>query len=367
MVRGAGSCLGAGREVPPVFEFHWPWAALLLPLPLLVPWIGHWFWPERAERREETLEGQRVTLLHPQISALEAAFVARRPRPRLAGWLYRALLYLLWIALVFALMRPQWMTPYTEISSPGYDLMIAVDASHSMEALDFTVDGRPVNRMSVVRGVMGRFIEGREGDRIGLVVFGSQAFMLSPLSLDRLAVRQALDGIVPSVAGPATALGDAIALGVVKLRERPEGSRVMIVIADGDNNAGRFAPAEAAMVARQHGVRIYVVGVGSEQEQIPILEEGVVRYRGDLTMDEGTLKEIAAVTGGAYFRATDTRALEEISTRISQLEKTEAETRTAYLPKPLYRWPLGIALLALLGLGLFPEGRKRFMGRLASD
>ncbi|MCG6896140.1 MAG: VWA domain-containing protein [Thiocapsa sp.] len=346
-----------------MFEFHWPWAALLLPVPLLLPWL----WPARVQRREETLEGQRVTLLHPHLLSLQAAFTARRPRPRLAGWVYRALLYLLWIALVVALMRPQWLTPHTEISTPGYDLMIAMDASHSMEALDFTVDGRPVNRMSVVRGVMGRFIEGREGDRVGLIVFGSQAFVLSPLSLDRLAVRQALDGIVPSVAGAATALGDAIALGVVKLRERPEGSRVMIVIADGDNNAGRFVPGEAAALARLHGVRIYVIGVGSEQDRIPILEEGVVRYRDDLTMDEGTLKRIAELTGGAYFRATDTGALEEISTRISQLEKTEAQTRTAYLPRPLYRWPLGIALLALLGLGLFPEGRKRFVGRLASD
>ncbi|WP_296806482.1 VWA domain-containing protein, partial [Thiocapsa sp.] len=246
---------------------------------------------------------------------------------------------------------------------PGYDLMITVDASHSMEALDFTVDGRPVNRMSVVRGVMGRFIEGRSGDRVGLVVFGSQAFVLSPLSLDRLAVRQLLDGIVPSIAGPATALGDAIALGVVKLRERPEGSRVMIVLADGDNNAGRFAPSEAATVARQNGVRVYVIGVGSKQASIPILEEGMVRYRDDLTMDEGALEEIAELTGGAYFRATDTRALEEISARIGQLEKTEAETRTAYLPQPLYRWPLGLALIALLGLGVFPEGRKRFVGR----
>jgi Ca-activated chloride channel family protein len=347
-----------------VFEFHWPWAALLLPLPLILPWL----WPVRAQGREEpTLEGQRVTLLHPQISALQAAFTARRPGLRLTGWLYRALLYLLWMALVVALMRPQWLTPYTEISTPGYDLMIAVDASHSMEALDFTVEGRPVNRMSVVRGVMGRFVEGRDGDRVGLVVFGSQAFVLSPLSLDRLAVRQLLDGIVPSIAGPATALGDAIALGVLRLRERPEGSRVMIVIADGDNNAGHFAPSEAASMARLHGVRVYVIGVGSTKEQIPILEEGVVRYRDDLTMDEGTLQEIAEATGGAYFRATDTRALEEISTRVSQLEKTEAETRTAYLPQPLYRWPLGVALLALLGLGLFPEGRKRFLGRLASD
>jgi Ca-activated chloride channel family protein len=332
--------------------------AVLLPLPILLAWL----WPPPAARTADALEGRRVTLLHPQLQALEAAFTTRRPRPRLSGWLYRTLAALLWIALVLALMRPQWLTPYTEISTPGYDLMIAVDASHSMEALDFTVEGRPVNRMSVVRGVMGRFIDGRDGDRVGLIVFGSQAFVLSPLSLDRLAVRQVLEGIVPSIAGPATALGDAIALGVVKLRERPEGSRVMIVIADGDNNAGRFVPTESAVLARRAGVRIYVVGVGSEQEQIPILEEGVVRYRDDLTMDEGTLQTIADTTGGAYFRATDTRALEEISRRISQLEKTEAETRTAYLPRSLHRWPLAVALLALLALGLLPEGRKRVLG-----
>lgn len=345
-----------------MFEFHWPWAGLLLPLPWILPYL----WPERRALREETLEGQRETLLHPRLDELRSAFSVRRPRLQLAGWLYRALLYLLWIALVVALMRPQWLTPYTEVSTPGYDLMIAVDGSHSMEALDFSVEGRQVNRMAVVKGVMGRFIDKREGDRVGLILFGSQAFILSPLSLDRHAVHQLLDGVVPSIAGPATALGDAIALGVGKLRERPEGSRVMIVIADGDNNAGSFSPKEAALLARATGTRIYVIGVGSKQKDIPIFEDGQVRYRDDLTMDEATLREIASLTGGGYFRATDTSALEEISSRIGQLEKTEAEARTAFLPKPLFRWPLGIALLALLALGLFPEGRKRYVRRLAS-
>ncbi len=340
-----------------MFEFHWPWAALLLPLPLLIPYL----WPEPAEPVEEDLEGQRQTLLHPRLDALEAAYRTRRPRLQLGGWVHLALLYLLWAALVFALMRPQWLTPYTEISSPGYDIMLAVDTSHSMDALDFTVGGRQVTRMQVVKGVMGRFVDQREGDRIGLIIFGSRAFMLSPLSMDRNAVRQLLDGVVASIAGQGTALGDAIALGVKKLRERPPQSRVMILIADGDNSAGGFAPVEAARLARAMGVRIYVIGVGSKQERIPIFEEGTVKYRDDLTMDEETLQQIADITGGAYFRATDTRALEAISERVGQLEKTEAESRTAFLPEPLYRWPLALALLALLALGLFPEGRKRFV------
>jgi Ca-activated chloride channel family protein len=340
-----------------MFEFHWPWAAILLPLPLVLPYL----WPKPAAHEEDQLEGQRQTLLHPRLDALQDAYQTRRLRRQLGGWVYKSLLGLLWIALVVALMRPQWLTPYTEVSTPGYDLMLTVDASHSMDALDFTVGGRQVTRMQVVKGVMGRFIDSREGDRIGLIVFGSQAFVLSPLSMDRNAVHQLLDGVVSSIAGQGTALGDAIALGVKKLRERPPQSRVMILIADGDSTHGSFAPVEAARLARMAGVRIYVIGVGSKQKQIPIYEDGGIKYRDDLTMNEDTLQEVAQTTGGAYFRATDTSALEEISQRVSELEKTQAEARTAFLPEPLFRWPLAVALAALLGLGLFPEGRKRFV------
>jgi Ca-activated chloride channel family protein len=284
----------------------------------------------------------------------------------LAGWIHKTLLFLLWAGLVVAMMRPEWLTPHTEVSTPGYDLMLSVDASHSMDALDFTVEGRQVTRMAVVKGVMGRFVDSREGDRTGLIIFGSQAYILSPLTVDRLAVRQLLDGVVPGIAGQGTALGDAIALAGKKLRDRPPGSRVLILITDGDNTSGGFAPVEAAQVARAMGVRIYAIGVGSTQKSIPIYEDGVIKYRDDLGMEESTMQEVAKITGGAYFRATDTNALEEIAKRIGQLEKTQAETRTAFLPEPLYRWPLGIAVAALLALGLFPEGRKRFVSRTAS-
>ena len=351
------------------FEFAWPWFGLLLPLPFLLPWLFARLWPRNRDSdaaAQLQAAGQRITLLHPQLEALENAYQTGRPSPDLASGLNRLLLYLLWAALVLALMRPQWLVPHTEVSTPGYDLMLAVDASHSMDALDFSDRGQQVNRMQVVKGVMGRFIDERAGDRIGLIIFGSEAFVLSPLTIDRYAVRQLLDGVVPSIAGGSTALGDAIALGVKKLRQRPEGSRVMILIADGDNTAGSFQPLEAAGLARLAGIRIYVIGVGSKQARIPILHQGKIEYWDDLTMDEETLQQIAEITGGAYFRATNTRALQEISERVGELEKTESETRTVFLPEPLYRWPLAVALLALLLLGLFPEGRGRAIRRASN-
>ncbi len=340
-----------------MFEFHWPWMAFALPLPLL----ARLFWPRFVRPdQERPTEGQRTTLLHPALERLRHSFQGRRPRSAIAGRLHALVLTLLWIALTLAVMRPQWLEPHTEIQSAGYDLMLAIDTSRSMTALDFSRGGRPVSRMAVVKGVMGQLIQKRQGDRVGLVIFGDQAFVQSPLTLDRRAVRRILDDIVPGMAGNATAMGDAIGLSVKKLRERPAGSRVLLLVTDGENTAGLIPPLEAARLAAQEGVRIYTIGVGSNKQEVMIQgSDGQYRPEGDIGMDEESLKQIARVTGGAYFRATNTRALEEISRRIDALEKTEAERRTVLIPRPLYRWPLGVALLLFLLLGLFPEGRMR--------
>ncbi|MCF1184290.1 VWA domain-containing protein [Marichromatium gracile] len=334
-----------------MLEFHWPWAALALPLPWLLPRLLRRRTGSSPTPPRSTTPGLR----HPHPERLRAAFAAGGDGTGSAARLDRLLWLLLWLALVAALTRPQWLTPHTEISTPGYDLMLAVDASHSMAALDLG-DGRQLDRMQVVRTVMDRFVAGRGGDRVGLILFGAQAFVLAPLTLDRTAIRQQLADLVPGIAGAATALGDAIALGTLKLRERPAGSRVLLLIADGDNNAGGFDPREAARLAAQNGIRIHVIGVGSQQQRIPIREEGQIRYRDDLTMDEETLRAIAALTGGDYFRATDGDALARISAQIDGLEKTASEARTLYLPQPLYRWPLLLALAALLALGIRDRG-----------
>ncbi|MDJ0805546.1 MAG: VWA domain-containing protein [Gammaproteobacteria bacterium] len=340
-----------------MFEFHWPWMALLLLLPLLV----RYFWPQPVGTQNELTEGRQTTLLHPSLTHLEESFRIHKPKQALASRLYKWLLGLLWICLVLALMRPQWLEPYTENRTAGYDLMLAVDASHSMNALDFTLKGQQVSRMQVVKGVVGKFIEGRQGDRIGLVIFGSQAYVLSPLSFDRRAVNSLLSSVIPRIAGDGTAMGDALGLGVKKLRERPEGSRVMLLIADGENTAGIIPPLKAAQLAAREGIRIYSIGVGSNRTEVPIMENGRIIYRDDLGFNEEVMREIAETSGGAYFRGTDTEALEQIYQRIDELEKTEAESRTVFIPSPLYHWPLGVGLLCLLAMGLFPEGRKRIL------
>jgi Ca-activated chloride channel family protein len=338
-----------------MFEFHWPWMALLLLAPLLI----RLYWPRPSREQHESVEGAQTTLLHPSLPHLQNAFKVRQPRQTLSARLHRWLLYLLWLALVLALMRPQWLEPYTENRTAGYDLMIAVDASHSMNALDFSLDDKQVSRMQVVKGVVSKFIEGRKGDRIGLVVFGSRAYVLSPLTYDRKAVSSLLSEVIPRIAGDGTAIGDALGLGVKKLRERPQGSRVLLLIADGENTAGAIPPLKAAQLAAQEGIRIYSIGVGSDKKRVPILENGRIITRSDLGFNEAAMRDIAQSADGAYFRATDTEALEKIYQHIDELEKTEAESRTVFIPQPLYHWPLSIALLLLLALGIYPEGRQR--------
>jgi len=340
-----------------MFEFLWPYMVLLLPLPLLV----RLFWPRFVRPGQEIpSEGQRTTLLHPALTRLETSFKTHRPRTAIAGKLQALLLALLWTALTLTAMRPQLLEPHTEIKSEGYDLMLSIDTSRSMTALDFSSEGRPVSRMAVVKGVMGKFIENRPGDRVGLVIFGNQAFVQSPLTLDLRAARQILDQIEPGMAGNATAMGDAIGLSVKKLRERPEGSRVLLLVTDGENTAGLIPPMDAARLARREGIRIYAIGVGSNQKEVMIRSsDGQYRSESDIGLNEEALQHIAESTGGAYFRATNTSALEEISERINALEKTEADSHTVLIPYPLYRWPLAAALLMLLLLGLFPEGRIR--------
>jgi Ca-activated chloride channel family protein len=326
----------------------------LLPLPWLIWRLGR---EGRAEVVDQAQTDQAI-LLYPHLQQLQTAFSAAPPTLPPSQRLRSALLWLTWLALVGAMMRPQWLVPHTEMKSRGYDLMLAVDVSRSMGALDFTVDGNPVSRMAVIKGVAGRFIEQRKGDRLGLILFGDEAIVQAPLTLDTEVVRSLLDNAEPGMAGNATAIGDAIGLAVKKLRERPAESRVLVLVTDGENTAGSLPPIEAAQLANDNNIRIYAIGVGTKG-LVPFPEQGEITMQ-HMEIDEELLKEVAQITGGDYFRATDTHALEEIYKHINALEKTEAETRSLMVPHPLYRWPLGAAMLALLMLaGLASGGKQR--------
>lgn len=334
-----------------MFEFQWPWLAVLLPLPLLV-WR---LWPRPVSAGEQQQSDQAV-LLHPAIARLRHAYGAASPRLPVGLFAHAALLVIAWAGLVIALMGPQKVESFDEVTSRGYDLVVAVDTSRSMGALDFTLDGRPVSRMAVIKGVLGNFIRGRQGDRVGLIVFGDEAVVQAPLTLDVGMVSGMLDAAEPGMVGNSTAIGDAIGVAVKKLRERPEQSRILVLVTDGENTAGSLPPTEAVRLAVHYNVRIYTVGVGTKG-LVPFSEGGRMRYE-RMPIDEDLLREVAGATGGAYFRATDTRALEAIYQRIDALEKTEAESRSVMIPKPLYRWPLGVALLALLALALLSIRRQ---------
>lgn len=325
-----------------MIDFASPWFALLLPLPWLV---ARWL-PGRAG--EEGALGSGPALLHPALGRLEMAFSWSAPASGVSATVRQLLAGLLWASLVVTLMRPQWLEWQTEVTGRGYDLVLAVDASRSMEALDFTVDGRPVSRMAVVKGVVGRFITQRQGDRLGLVIFGDSAYLLSPLTVDNHAVRTLLENVEPRMAGDATAIGDAIALAVKKLRERPEGSRVLVLLTDGENTSGSLPPLEAARLAAHYGVRVYAVAVGSKGKA-PIMQDGRMVYE-DMPIDEDLLRRIAEMSQGAFFRATDTQALKAIYAKIDSLEKTESEAHGTYVPRPLFRWPLALGLLTMLWL-----------------
>lgn len=327
-----------------MFSFAWPWMIALLALPFLVRFLV----PQA--RKESASSAPQIYF--PYIDRLKASFTGQRQGKRI-GRTNVLLLGLIWLGLTCALMGPQMVDQFTDLQSKGYDLMLAVDLSGSMNALDYAKGGAQVSRLEVVKSVVSDFISRRQGDRVGLVLFGSKAYLHVPLTLDTLSVRNMLDNTMVGEAGDTTAIGDAIALAVQNLRERPEKSRVIILLTDGGDNASIIPPLAAANLAQQYGIRIYTIGVGS-QGLVPIPGEfGQIVLR-EFDLDEGLLKNIANITGGSYFRAADTQALQNIYAQINKLERTQAGARSYIIRRPLYRYPLGGALIMLLLLSLLP-------------
>ncbi|MGH8551014.1 MAG: vWA domain-containing protein [Methylococcales bacterium] len=314
-----------------MFEFAWPWSFLLLPLP----------WLLRVMVPPAVIE---------ESAALKVPFFYEFKNPRssqrhtgLKPWQF-ILALLIWCLLVLAGARPQWLGEAIPQSVSGRDLLMAVDLSGSMQEKDFLLGDTPIDRLSATKRVASQFIERRAGDRIGLILFGDQAYLQAPLTFDRATVATFLEEAVIGLAGGETAIGDAIGLAVKRLRNNPSNQRVLILLTDGANTAGLVSPLKAAELAADEGLKIYTIGIGAD-EMIVRDFFGSRRVNPSADLDEKTLTSIAAQTGGRYFRARDTRELETIYDFLDLLEPVEKDQQY-YRPEiALYYWPLGLALI----------------------
>lgn len=333
-----------------MFHFYSPWLALLLPLPILLRWLL----PALSKEKR----GEAAKICFPAVHRLKNVFPTSQAIKNRNNSIFFSLLLLIWILLIVALMQPENVDQFRQVKNKGYDLMLAVDISASMQALDFSTQDKLISRLDVTKDVVGNFIKGRQGDRLGLILFGQNAYLHVPLTLDTDSVSRMLNDAVQGMAGNATAIGDAIGMGVRTLRERPANSRVLILLTDGDDNASSIPPLEAAKLAKQYGIRIYTIGIG-KKGLVPFPNQLGGYGMGEVSMDEELLKEIAKETGGQYFSATNRKMLASIYAKIDELEKSEANEILFLIRKPLYQYPLSLSLIILLVLTLFQLSRKR--------
>ena len=252
--------------------------------------------------------------------------------------------------LIIALARPQEGHKSTEILSVGVDIMLALDTSGSMRALDFIEEEKRVTRLTVVKGVVSKFIENRPTDRIGMVVFGEQAYTQCPLTLDQGILQTFLSKLEIGMAGDSTAIGSAVGIAVKRLKDLDSASKIIILLTDGRNNAGTLAPIQAAQTAKTFGIKIYTIGVGTKGKA-PFLVNSIFGQRyvyQEVDIDETTLTEISEITGGQYFRATDLESLQNIYKQIDEMEKSEVKVIDHSEYKELFHYFLVPGLMFLL-------------------
>ncbi|MBC8286976.1 MAG: VWA domain-containing protein [Nitrospinae bacterium] len=320
------------------FQFQNPWLLLfLLALPLLA----------------FQLRKDYQTTVH--FSSLAVLKSLRPSRVDLYAGLPVIIRFLVLALLIIALARPQEGHKSTEILSVGVDIMLALDTSGSMRALDFIEEEKRITRLTVVKGVVSKFIENRPNDRIGMVVFGEQAYTQCPLTLDQGILQSFLSKLEIGMAGDSTAIGSAIGIAVKRLKDLESTSKVIILLTDGRNNAGALAPLQAAQTAKTFGIKIHTIGVGTKGKA-PFLVNSIFGQRyvyQVVDIDETTLTEISKITGGQYFRATDLESLKNIYKRIDKMEKSEVKVIDHSEYKEMFHYFLvpGLILL-LLEIGL---------------
>ena len=321
----------------------WPWVLCLFPIPIAYRLLRH---------------PKQTTMLALRAPAL-AAIVETRNIERHSSrkkLMLLALLYTCWISTLLALARPVWVGEPVSLPTSGRDILLAVDISGSMEREDMQLGGKLVNRLVAVKGVVGDFVLERDGDRLGLILFGEKAYLQTPLTFDRRTMQSLLYEAEIGFAGQGTAIGDAIGIGIKRLQDRPDNHRVMILLTDGANNSGELDPLKAADLAARSNVKIYTIGIGGER-----LEEwgffGQTTTNPSADLDESTLTDIARKTGGQYFRARDPIELSTIYERLNELEPIDQSAETIRPIASLFHWPLGLSFLSALIL-FVSNGKK---------
>lgn len=330
-----------------------PWIFVLLPLPLLALLLP------RARRQQAAV---RVPFFD-QLQRMEHSHSIALGRRK-----FRLLyLFLIWVCLLCAGANPIWWGDPVTLPTSGRDILLAVDISGSMKIEDMELQGQRVERITAVKAVLKDFIQRRRGDRLGLVLFGTQAYIQAPLTFDRDTVSRFLREAQIGFAGEQqTAIGDAIGLSVKRLRERPGDRHVMVLLTDGANNGGEVKPVPAAKLAAEDHIVIYTVGVGADELVIPGPFGGRFGSRTvnpSRDLDEATLQEVADITGGQYFRARNPKQLEAIYQLLDELEPVEDDVKTYRPQKSLFYWPLGAALLLALSgvVAALISGRRSFL------
>jgi Ca-activated chloride channel family protein len=323
----------------------WPWLLLLVLLPLIVKWrkpggqsvaapvlpVGHWL----SDLPGVSRRGNAVPL-----------------------W-QQLLLFLMWTLLVIALARPQHVGEQVQMPVSGRDLMLVVDISPSMDEQDMVLQGRSINRLQAVKRVLDDFISRRQGDRLGLILFGTEPYVQAPLTFDLETVRTLMREAGLGMAGRATAIGDAVGLATKRLRDRPQDQRVVVLLTDGANTAGEITPDKATEIAAAASIRLYTIGIGAES----MVQRGLLgsrRVNPSRDLDENLLTRMAQQTGGEYFRARSLPELELIYESIDQLEPIELEGKFYRPVTELYVWPAGLAVLLWLALFLVRHGHELF-------
>ncbi len=333
-----------------MIQLEWLWAFALLPLPLLLRYLI------------PTAKSQQDAALHVPFIEDFQTIDSRTLRSKQSPWPL-LLAALAWLCLVLAAARPQWIGEPIELPTSGRDLMLAVDLSGSMDTADFKLSGRVVNRLKATQAIAGEFIQHRVGDRVGLILFGEQAYLQTPLTFDRETVRTLLYEAAIGLAGQATAIGDAIGLMVKRLGDKADVKQVMILLTDGANTAGEVSPIKAAELAAEKGLKIYTIGIGADEMIVQSLF-GRQRVNPSADLDEKTLTTIAEKTGGQYFRARDSEELLKIYDLIDRLEPIEQDAEFFRPMRALYIYPLGagMALATILILSLSMNSVRRQHG-----